>query len=101
MEISDGEFVVFDVCPVLNTKVCPKLQASSKDENLLLQLNSAKNLFEKFSKVSIDSLIDRIDSVSIDSLIDGCSDINQYAYHYLEIEHTQPMKLWGKLLIIG
>ena len=101
MELSDGEFVVFDVCPVLNTKVCPKLQEGSKDENLLLHLNSVKNLFEKFNKVSTDSLIDGIDSVSIDSLIDGYSDINQYGYCYFDIEHTQPVKLWGKLLITG
>ena len=39
--------------------------------------------------------------VSIDLLIDGFSDIVQYAYHYFDIEHTELMKLWIKLLLIG
>ena len=37
--------------------------------------------------------------VSIDSLLDGYIDIVQYAYRYFDIEHTEPMKLWSKLLI--
>ena len=39
--------------------------------------------------------------VSTDSLIDGYSDIVQYAYCYFNIEYTELMKLWSKLLIIG
>ena len=96
MEISDSDSVLFYVCRILNTKVWPKLQEGSKDdENLSLQLNSVKNLFEKFNKMEV------FHTVSIDSLIDGYSDIVQYANRYLDIEHTEPMKLWSKLLIIG
>ena len=74
MEISDGDSVLFDVCRALNTKVRPKLQEGSKDdENLSLQLNSVKNLFEKFNNMEV------FHPVSIDSLIDGYSDIVQYA----------------------
>ena len=81
---------------VLNTKVWPKLQEGSKDdENLSLQLNSVKNLFGKFNNMEV------FHPVSIDSLIDGYSDIVQYAHRYFDIEHTEPIKLWSKLLIIG
>ena len=73
----------------------PKLQEGSKDdENLSLQLNSVKNLFEKFNNMEV------FQPVSIDSLIDGYSDIVQYANRYFDIEHIEPMKLWSKLLII-
>ena len=86
MEISDGDSVLFDVCRVLNTKVWPKLHEGSKDdENLSLQLNSVKNLFEKFNNMGV------FHPVSIDLLID----------RYFDIEHTEPMKLWSKLLLIG
>ena len=82
MEISDGDSVLFDVCRVLNTKVWPKLHEGSKDdENLSLQLNSVKNLFEKFNNMGV------FHPVSIDLLID----------RYFDIEHTEPMKLWSKL----
>ena len=96
MEISDDTSMLFDVCRVLNTKVWPKLQEGSKDnENLSLQLNSVKNLFEKFNNMEV------FHPVSIDSLIDGYSDIVQNAHCYLEIEHTKLMKLWSKLVIIN
>ena len=96
MEISDGDSLLFDVYRVLNTKVWPKLQEGTKDdENLSLQLNSVKNLFEKLNKMEV------FHPVSIDSLIDGYSDIVQYAYRYFNTEYTKLMKLWSKLLIIG
>ena len=96
MEISDGDSMLFDVCCILNTKVWLKLQEGRKDdENLSLQLNSVKNLFEKFNNMEV------FQPVSIDSLIDGYSDIVHYAYCYFNIEYTEPMKLWSKLLIIG
>ena len=73
MEISDGDSTLFDVCCVLNTNVWPKLPEGKKDdENLLLQLNSVKNLLEKFNNVEV------FHPVSIDSLIDGYSGIAQY-----------------------
>ena len=96
MEISDGDSLLFDVYRVLNTKVWPKLQEGTKDdENLSLQLNSVKNLFEKLNKMEV------FHPVNIDSLIDGYSDIVQYANRYFNIEYTKLMKLWSKLLIIG
>ena len=96
MEINDGDSVLFDICRVLNTKVWPKLQEGRKDdENLSLQLNSVKNLFEKFNNMEV------FHPVSVDLLIDGYSDIVQYAYRYFDIEYTEPMKLWSKLFIIG
>ena len=95
MEIKDDDSVLFDVCCVLNTKVWHKLQEGSKDdENLSLQLNSVKNLFEKFNNMEV------FHSVGINSLIDGYSDIVQYAYSYSDTEHTGPMNLWRKLLIM-
>ena len=72
IEIIDDDSGLFNVCHVLNTKVWPKLLEGSRDyENLLLQLNSGKNL-EKFHNIEV------FHSRSIDSLIDGYSDIVQY-----------------------
>ena len=69
MEIKDDDSALFYVCCVLNTKVWHKLQEGSKDdENLLLQLNSVKNLFEKFNNMKV------FHSVGINSLIGGYSE---------------------------
>ena len=96
MDISDGNSVLFHVCCVLNTKVWPKLQGGSNDdENLSPQLNSVKKLFENFNNMEV------FHSLSINSLINGYSDNVQYAYRYFDTEHIKPMKLWIKLLIIG
>ena len=74
MEISDGDFVLFYACHVLSTKVWPKWQEGSKDdENLSLQLNSVRKLFGNFNNMDV------FHSVSIDSLIDGYTDIVQHA----------------------
>ena len=94
MEINIGNYANFEVCCVLNTMVWPTLQESSKDdENLLLQLKFCY-LFAKFNNMEV------YNPVSIELLINGCSDIVQYVYSYFNIEHTVPMKLWSKLLII-
>lgn len=75
MEISDGDFVLFYACRVLSTKVWPKLQEGSKDdENLSLQLNSVRKLFENFNNMDV------FHSVSMDSLIDGYTAIVQHVY---------------------
>ena len=63
--------MTFYVCCVLNTKV---MKCSKDDENLLLQLNSVKNLLEKFTNMEV------FHPVSFDSLIDGYSDNAQYVY---------------------
>ena len=95
MEIRDDDSVLFGVCRVLNTKVWLKLQEGSKeDENLQLQLNSVKNLFEKFDNMEV------FYPVSVDSLIDGYSDIVQYAYRFFDIGHTEALKMQLKILNI-
>ena len=93
VEADAGDRILFDICRVLNCNVWPEIKEDSNLEaDFSVQIRSIKNIFERYSAMSI------FENFTVNDIVDGFIDITNYAARYFTITKINPIEFWGKIM---
>ena len=96
VEADSGDRILFDICRVLNCNVWPEIKEDSNlEEDFSVQIRSIKNIFERYSAMSI------FENFTVNDIGDGFIDITNYAARYFTISKINPIEFWGKIMSLN
>ena len=88
--------IIFDVFKILKCSVWPTFQIEDDEETILCkQLQVLKSLYNHYNDMEVFNII------SWEAVLNSFVDIVHYTNQYFSLPSTNPIDLWGKILILG
>ena len=91
----EGDWVIFDICCVLNCNVWPDVTPDSDlQEKFSVQLTALQKIFNRYKNMEV------FNTFTSDDVTESFCAVTRYSSRYFNTSNVKPIEFWSKILLL-